>query len=106
MATRLPTAAERALWVAFRTRMEATADPCDLLEVDILNNIGASLQGAYLPKGSWTAADPQPLQRAQLLNRIMILDVDWTTKADLGYMPVKTSEKLIASITSIVSMDT
>jgi hypothetical protein len=79
MATRLPTAAERALWVAFRTRMEATADPCDLLEVDILNNIGASLQGAYLPKGSWTAADPQPLQRAQLLNRIMILDVDWTT---------------------------
>ena len=42
------------------------------------NNIGAGLNGAYLAKGSWTASDPQPLQRAQLLNRLMVLDVDWT----------------------------
>ena len=78
MATRAPTPAERARWLALRVRMDATADPCALREIDILNNIGAGLNGAYLAKGSWTASDPQPLQRAQLLNRLMVLDVDWT----------------------------
>ena len=78
MATRAPTPAERARWLALRVRMDATADPCALREIDILNNIGAGLNGAYLAKGSWTASDPQPLQRAQLLSRLMVLDVDWT----------------------------